>query len=317
METRASYVVVGAFVLAFIAAAFGFVLFLTRANLEEPPRPYMVYFKGSVTGLQVGSPVRYRGVPVGSVTDIRIDPDNVEQVRVATEILPDTPVKTDTIATIGLQGVTGVAYIQLTGGTHESAPLRPAPGAAFAVIPSKPSGFEQVMAQAPELLERAVAISERLALLLDERNLNSVADTLENIRKLTGTVAGRTDEINQVLADSRETMSALKEAAAGIADLTAEFQGKVGPITNETKNIIAETKEAVRGFNRIAFHLEEIVEENRAPIRDFSTGGLYELSQFIAEARVLVAALTRLSGQIERDPARFFFGDTQKGFEAK
>ncbi|MGB0629240.1 MAG: MlaD family protein [Alphaproteobacteria bacterium] len=317
METRASYVVVGTFVLAFIAAAFGFVLFLTRASFEETPRPYMVYFKGSVTGLQVGSPVRYRGVPVGSVTDIRIDPANVEQVRVATEILPDTPIKADTVATIGLQGVTGVAYIQLTGGTHESTPLKDLPGEKFAVIPSKASGFEQVLAKAPELLERAVAISERLALLLDDRNVNSVADTLENIRKLTGSVAGRTNEINQVLSDSRETMAALKEAASGIAELTGELQGKVGPITDGATNIIADTKDAIRSFNRIAAQLEKIVDENRAPIRDFSTGGLYELSQFIAEARVLVAALTRLSGQIERDPARFFFGDTQKGFEAK
>ena len=317
METRASYVVVGTFVLVLIATAFAFVIFLTRANFEEPAKPYMIYFTGSVTGLQIGSPVRYRGVPVGSVTDIRIDPENVEQVRVAAEIVPDTPIKTDTVATIGLQGVTGVAYIQLTGGTHESAPLEPERGRNFAVIQSQPSGFETVLAKAPELLERAVAISERLALLLDDKNINSVADTLENIRKLTGTVAGRTDEINQVLADSRETFAALKQAASGIVELTGELKGKVGPITDGAKNVISDSRNAIRGFNRVAAQLESVVEENRGPVRDFSTGGLYEISQFIAEARVLVAALTRLSGQIERDPARFFFGDTQKGFEAK
>ena len=77
METRASYVVVGTFVLALFAAAFGVVIFLTRANLEDAPRPYMSYFSGSVTGLQIGSAVRYRGVPVGTVTDIRIDPATV------------------------------------------------------------------------------------------------------------------------------------------------------------------------------------------------------------------------------------------------
>ena len=86
METRASYVVVGTFVLALFAAAFGVVIFLTRANLEDAPRPYMSYFSGSVTGLQIGSAVRYRGVPVGTVTDIRIDPANVEQVRVVMAI---------------------------------------------------------------------------------------------------------------------------------------------------------------------------------------------------------------------------------------
>ena len=80
---------------------------------------------------------------------------------------------------------------------------------------------------------------------------------------------------------------------------------------------MVDVRKAINGFNKVAVQLEGIVEENRGPLRDFSSGGLYELSQFIAEARVLISSLTRLSGQIERDPARFFFGDTQKGFEAK
>lgn len=123
METRASYVVVGSFVLALIAAAFGVVIFLTRTSFEDTPKTYMSYFTGSVTGLQIGSPVRYRGVPVGTVNDIRIDPTDVERVRVMMDIVHGTPIKTDTNSTLGLQGITGVAYIELTGGTRESEPL--------------------------------------------------------------------------------------------------------------------------------------------------------------------------------------------------
>jgi phospholipid/cholesterol/gamma-HCH transport system substrate-binding protein len=317
METRASYVVVGTFVLALTAAAFGVVLFLTRTSFEDTPKPYMSYFTGSVTGLQVGSPVRYRGVPVGTVNDIRIDPTDVERVRVMMEIVQGTPIKTDTNSTLGLQGITGVAYIELTGGTRESKPLTAVGDAKVPVIPSKTSGIQQVLASAPELLERAVAITERLALILDDRNVKSISDTLENLSKLTGTLAGSSGQIEQVITDSQKTFAALREAADGIAEWTGGLNSKIGPIADGAQDVVIDVQKAVRGFSRVAGQLELVVDENRDSIRDFSSGGLYELSQFIAEGRVLISALTRLSAQIERDPARFFFGDNQKGFEAK
>lgn len=317
METRASYVVVGSFVLALTAAAFGVVLFLTRTTFEDTPKNYMTYFTGSVTGLQAGSAVRYRGVPVGTVTDIRIDPKDVEQVRVVMEIVRNTPIKTDTVATLGLQGLTGVAYIELSGGTRESKSLAPIGDAKIAVIKSERSNIEQVLAKAPELLERAVAITERLALILDDRNLQSISDTLTNISTLTGTLANSSGEIGQVLADSQKTFAALREASENVAKLTGGLNEKIGPIADNAAIVMVDVRKAINGFNKVAVQLEGIVEENRGPLQDFSSGGLYELSQFIAEARVLISSLTRLSGQIERDPARFFFGDTQKGFEAK
>ena len=324
METRASYVLVGTFVLALFAAAFGFVLFMARSGFTEAPNTYRVYFGGSVTGLQIGSAVRYRGVPVGSVTDIRIDPENVERVRVDTEIAAGTPIKQDTVATLGLQGVTGVAYIQLSGGSRDAAPLAAPDRRTIPVIRSEASGIETVLQKAPELLERAVAISERLTLLVDDKNLKAVGETLENIRSLTANLASKGDDIDRAVADSRETFAALRSASENIAKLADDMQRRIGPIADGTQGAIsdlqgtmADARKTAADFARVAETLNKVVEENRLPLRDFSANGLYELSQFIAEARVLVSTLTRLSGQIERDPARFFFGDTQKGFEAK
>lgn len=317
METRASYVVVGTFVLALVAAAFGVVLFLTRTSFEDTPRTYISYFTGSVTGLQVGSPVRYRGVPVGSVNDIRIDPTDVERVRVMMEIVQGTPIKTDTNSTLGLQGITGVAYIELTGGTRDSKPLTAVGDAKIPVIQSKSSGIQKVLASAPELFERAVGITERLALILDDKNVKSISVTLDNLSKLTGTLAGSGDQVDQLISDSQKTFAALREAADNVSELTEGLNSKLDPIADGAKDIIGDVQNAVRSFNKIAIQLELMVDENRDSIRDFSSGGLYELSQFIAEGRVLISALTRLSAQIERDPARFFFGDNQKGFEAK
>ena len=206
---------------------------------------------------------------------------------------------------------------ELSGGMRESEPLTALDDGQVPVIPSKKSGIQQVLATAPELLERAVAISERLVLILDDRNVQSVSDTLANLSKLTGTLANSSGQIERLIADSQTTFTSLREAADGVTELTGGLNSKLEPIAAGAQDVITDVQKTVRSFNRIASQLELVVDENRDSIRDFSSGGLYELSQFIAEGRVLISALTRLSGLIERDPARFFFGDNQKGFEAK
>jgi phospholipid/cholesterol/gamma-HCH transport system substrate-binding protein len=324
METRARYVLVGAFVLALVGAAFGFVVWLARTDFEERPTPYVVNFRGSVSGLSVGSPVRYRGVGVGSVTDIRIDPANVEQIRVVIEVRQGTPVKTDTVATLGMQGVTGLAFIQLEGGLHASQDLAPAPGARLAVIPSRASGIEQVLESAPELVQKAVILLDRLAYVVDDRNLKAIEESLENVRVVTASLAKRSDRLESIVVESSETVRSLRTASENIGALSADLRKRTGPLaddaratTADIRTTLAQVNQAVQNFSRFSQEMSRIAAENRRPLYDFSSGGLYELSQFIAEARLLVSNLTRLASQMERNPARFFFGDTQKGFEAK
>ncbi len=317
METRASFILVGAFVLTLTAAVFAFAIWLTRAEFDSVPKPYAMYFTGSVSGLAVGSAVRYRGVPVGGVTDIRIDPENVERVRVLADIAEGTPIKQDTIATLGVQGVTGVAYILLNGGTQASPALRPAKGKDIAVITSRRSQLETVLEKAPQVFEQSVILAERLTRLVDDKNLAAVAETLENIRQLSDTLAKRRDTIEQLLEDGEDTMAAMRQAAERFSALSKEIEASTATIGDETEITLSVMRGTAQSINEATQKFNDMVEENRGAIRDFSTGGLYEFSQFIAEARLLVAGLTRLSAQIERDPARFFFGDTQRGFEAK
>jgi phospholipid/cholesterol/gamma-HCH transport system substrate-binding protein len=320
METRASYILVGSFVLGLIAAAFAFVVWLASVQFEEVPMRYVIYFEGGVSGLSVASPVRYRGVPVGSVSDIRIDPENIERIRVMVEISAETPIKADTEATLKLQGITGVSFVFLSGGTHGAAMLEPEKGNALAVIPSRRSGLDQVFESAPELFEKGVILIERLSRLVDDRNLGSIAKTLENIEKLTSTLVSRTSQFEQLIDDAAETVVALKRASDSLEALASDMKTKSGPLANQASGALTDAtttmtdiRTAARTLVGIADLLEEVVHENREPVRDFTTAGLYEITQFVSEARTLVNGLTRLSAQIERSPARFFFGDTQKG----
>ena len=156
MEIRASYVVVGAVVLALLAGLVAFSLWLVDAGVDRNLARYEIAFAGSVSGLPEGGQVLYRGIPVGRVADIRIDPTNVENVLVTVEIDRETPIKEDTVATLEFQGLTGIAYVQLRGGTQQSARLDPN-AAAPPRIRSRPSTLERVF----ELHARAGGAGER------------------------------------------------------------------------------------------------------------------------------------------------------------
>lgn len=320
METRASYVMVGSFVLALIAAGTIFVVWLAKVELDTVPTRYRVYFTGNVTGLQLGSAVRFRGVPIGAVSDIRIDPKNIERVKVMVEVSDDAPITADTVATLGLQGITGVAFVQLSGGTKGSPRLKPGPEGEPPEIASEPSALQTLMDKAPELFTKAVLIADRLSHLVDDKNLAAVTKTLANLENVTSVLADRSRNLDRVIVDVGDTLGSVRKAADSVNSLATGL----GPVRKEARLAMKDLRVALTdarkmlgSFAKTSTELEKLVSESRVPMRDFTSGGLYELSQFIAEARVLVANLTRLSSQMERDPARFFFGDAQKGFEAK
>src|SRR4030088_3473779 len=115
METRANYVAVGAFVLAVVALGFAAVLWLARAQLTTQYATYDIYFTGPVSGLRDGATVEYNGVPAGRVKEIRIDPGNVEQIRVTVEIENNVIIKQDARANLETNILSGVSYVQNAG----------------------------------------------------------------------------------------------------------------------------------------------------------------------------------------------------------
>src|SRR5512141_382988 len=125
METRASYVLIGAFTLLVLVSSLLFVLWLGKFSLEREWDYYDIVFKEAVTGLTVGGAVQYSGIQVGEVRKLSLAPDDPRQVIAHVRLHGDTPVKTDTKARLTLLGLTGVTVIQLSGGTPGAARLVP------------------------------------------------------------------------------------------------------------------------------------------------------------------------------------------------
>src|SRR5260370_10064594 len=232
METRAHYVVVGAFVVVILIGAFISGLWLTSAQFEREGAIYDSYFRGSVSGLTESAPVRYKGVLIGRVISIRLDPENVERIRVRIEVDAATPIKEDAVAELEAQGITGLAFVQITGGSNASQVLEKREDKRYPIIASRQSGLEEVVTSAPELFKRATLVADRIALVLSDANVAAITQTLDHISIVTGTIADSRSQIDKVMIDASSTMSevrgAANEAMSLWSDSRATLKGRDG-----------------------------------------------------------------------------------------
>ena len=116
METKANYLLIGLFTITGLLCSMAFLLWLAKVQVDQQYSYYFVHFD-NVTGLSNAGDVRYNGLPVGRVVDLQLDPDDPAKVRARIELDVQTPIKTDTVATLQSQGVTGVSFVALTGGS--------------------------------------------------------------------------------------------------------------------------------------------------------------------------------------------------------
>jgi phospholipid/cholesterol/gamma-HCH transport system substrate-binding protein len=266
--------------------------------------------------------VTYQGIQVGRVTRISFDPDNVERVLVRIEVEPTTPVTEDTTARLQPQGITGIFYVQLTGASNEAERLETR-AADPAQIPGRPSAIDRLTADAPELLNQGVVLLERATELLSDDNLARIADTLDSVDRLTTALADEEDGLAPLVADTDELVAELRVAVETIQTTTDRLAAVVTVVQNDADALMtnatagfAELNDAVSQLDRAATEMTGLLTDVREPLRDFSRSGLYEFTALIGETRQLVATATRITKEIERDPAGFLLGGSFQGFQA-
>jgi phospholipid/cholesterol/gamma-HCH transport system substrate-binding protein len=341
METRANHLLVGGFVLVLFLGALGFVVWLAKFQTDTDFAAYDLLVEGSVTGLTVGGAVRYSGVRVGEVTEIALVEDDPDTVRVSVSVDAAVPVKTDTTATLEMSGLTGGRYVLLQGGSRDAQALRAVADTDPPVIRTRASSLERMFEGVPDLLTGAQATLARIDALLSDDNVTALGQTLANVEALTAELAARRSAIAKLVDDASGTMANLNEASAVAADLardarnefgtlteqagatlesvrslSARLEGEVDTQSQELAGMISELRQAGAAIEGMASEVQGLVSENREPIRDFTATGLYELANLLTEARSLVTNLNRVSREVQRDPARFIFGDPQEGYEA-
>lgn len=313
METRAAYVAVGTFVLVLLAGLVLAGLWFARVAVSEKGIDYDIYFTGSVAGLNIGSAVRMNGVPIGRVAAIKLDPENPGQVRVTATIDRDVAIKSDAVASLELQGLTGAEQIEITGGSRTAPSLVAHPGEPHPVIASSPSGLQQVVTSAPELLARANGLMEELSDLLKPQNRTAVAQTLVNLQTITGVAAAHSGQIASSISDGAAAARSLRETLQRTDAVVAELERLAAP-GGALPAAVRNLDQSTRALAEVGGHLDALVQENRPGLRNFTQRGLPELQQVLVQAQGLIGDLDQLVQALQRDPALLLYGDRHQGY---
>ncbi|MEM7082524.1 MAG: MlaD family protein [Pseudomonadota bacterium] len=305
MTPRSSYILVGVFVLLLGAALIAGLLWLTTGGPPRDYAGYLVYMTESVSGLNVDADVKYKGVSVGRVSEVGLDPDNPERVRIVLLVLEDTPVKTDTVATLELQGITGIANINLTGGSQAAGLLLPQDDADdYPIIASRPSLLMRLDDSVSELFASIIATSDRLGLLLNEQNQASVAATLANTEQLTATLNARANELSALMNDTARLINKVDAATTDLPILVDQFVRSATALEQMALSL-AQTGETLQATSA---DLQNTVAASGGDVRAFTASAFPQATQLIQELKMTAANLREVSESLQDDPSRVLFG---------
>ncbi len=275
METRANYALVGFFTLAVIVAAFGFVYWMAQSGRGGPTAELAIRIPGSANGLSVGSPVRFNGIAVGSVRSLTIDPDDPRYSIAFTEVRADAPVYQSTQAALEVQGLTGAAYIELSGGVkgEENILQKAMENGRPAVLIAEQSSVTNLLATADKILERAdQAIGDIQGFVGDARG--PLTQTIRNVETFTGALAQNSDSIDKFL-ESLSTLSLTIDRVSGTLNSTLEAAQKlVSAIDAERINaVVSNTERATRNIATASDSFPELVTNVKNAAASFEQAG--------------------------------------------
>lgn len=240
METRANFFLIGLFTLCAILGTLGFFIWLAGVRIDRQYQSYGILFE-DVSGLDPAGDVLFNGIPVGKVIALAIHQPDPSKVLATVEIDAATPVRRDTVAQLQSQGVTGVAYISLSGGTPGAPELTAADGG-LPIIPSRRSTVQALVEDAPDLLSEASTLLAQIQSLTGPENQAYVSNILRNLDASSG-------RLDEALGAVSEITATLRDATGQITRFTNRLDGIGADVTTTLTQTDDALSAATRAFD--------------------------------------------------------------------
>jgi paraquat-inducible protein B len=332
--SKANPAVIGGFVIGAIALVVIGLLVFGGANWFATRNKYVAYFPGSVKGLQVGAPVDFRGVSIGRVTDIKVLFNPKEVSARIPVVMEFDPTQIEVVGgeriMAGAEGanrlidagfraqlqsqslLTGLLFVNLD--FLPKSPVRLMGGdQPYPEVPTIPSEFEQLQQTAGDVAARMPELLDRLNGLLTDLN-QTLNQTSGGFGSVVSDVAAIAQDVRkstpEVVASAEKATEQLQHAAQTLDDILQTNRDAIG-------GMIDEWTVAAGAMRRTASQVEQLVAENRQGLRDFTQYGLYEYTGLAQDAQRLVDQFSRITEQLERDPARFLLGGRTQGIRTE
>lgn len=305
MEAEAKYTYVGIALIALVTALVIAVIWLNRAGARGSFDYYTIYFERQpLDGLQIGGDVEMRGIKVGRVEDYSLLTDKINRVRVTIRTDRRAPVRTNTVAIIVRNFVTGIARISLITPEPPGAMLSAVrDGQDYPVIAEGESSFDAIAGKVGRIGDVAVETLENINLLLTADNRAAVTSTLANVRELTATMNKRVQDLDKTLQALNVAANEVGRAGAKFAQVTETAGSQIGPA-------IKQADQTLKDVSTAAFALEKQTTAAARTLAEAASSTDEQLTVAVVELRSTVEAMTRLLDQL-RDPRAALLGPSK------
>ncbi len=309
MEREANYLAVGSFVLLVLGMAVMFVYWYSAASSgHRTLRRYEIYFDDSVSGLTVGSPVRYLGVDVGQVQTIRIDPRARDRVQVLAGIDPTTPIGSGTVAQLSVQGLTGVMFIDLrsvpNGGSRTL--LANVPSQNYPVIASMHSNLDVLLDSLPNVAAELEDLLDRASRLLSDRNLNAFDSVAGNLQDATASLPQTVRNAGQLIAQLRMTV---QRADAILATVQADARPAGDDLVAATQRLRIASDNLARASGRI----DAFLQQNGGQISQLIRDAVPQLEALLRDTRSAAQQIDGVARSLRDNPSQFLYQPGRHG----
>ncbi len=337
METKLNFALVGLFVILLGAALVATIIWLVVGTEKKVYDQYRVYISESVSGLNPKAVVKFRGVEVGRVA--RIELEDPERVKILLDIEQGTPIRQDTEATLQVQGLTGLAYLELSGGSRHSKALLPTPEDPVPAILSGPSLVARLDDAFTSMLATFGSISRKLEILLGEDNQVAVQQILADVATITGSVAARSETLEQTLVhietitgsvaagseDLEQTLADLHTSTAQLAarsatlgqavdgaaktmDNSARVSAELIPLLARVSAGAEAVEDMAQAISKTSQSLTSAVEDSRKQVLQLASDTAPELNTLLLELGQLADTMRRFLQDLEQNPRMLLLG---------
>ena len=305
MYERTNYLAVGIFIVVGALALVVVAFWVGGFGQSVPMSRYTIVFERDVNGLSEGSPVRYMGVDVGTVTLIRLFHARDTSIAVDIEIAESTPVDAGTYATLGYQGITGVAFINLAADPGEYAALGMTAGHEHPVIPTRDVGIAALLNAGPEVMAKVSSALDDISRVLSEENVGAATRTLANVEQFTSALAEQRRAMAELPVRANEALELLQSTLEELAAITDE----AGPeLLAASKNF----RQSTEKLADVSARIDGWLAMNDAAVQDFLAQGVGETAALVSDAREAIREMEKLAAELRDNPSRFIYKPKQE-----
>lgn len=260
MESKLNYTLVGVFVVALLAAMIASSLWLSGQNKDQQFNYYRIQMTESISGLGMDSVVKYLGVDVGNVTQIRLDPDNSQQVEILIRVEQNVPVTEQTVATLKFFGITGLAFIELSGSPQGAKPIISSPDQ-LAIIKAGSSTFSRVEESLNTLAIKLSRVLDHLDHVMNEGNIENFSALLEQSNQLIFTLQQDQQKLSKLLEQGTEAGQSMEDAFAKMGVVADRVNGMTDNLSMSGKSFEKQLNSVLQDIAVTSKSVDKLVQD--------------------------------------------------------